>query len=74
MFEKVKAIIVEQLDIDPERITVDTSLADDIGADSLDVVDLLVTLEDELGITIPQEDVKDVTTVGELCEVIENLR
>ena len=74
MFDRIKEIIVEELDIDPERITEDTTLADDIGADSLDVVDLLMTLEDEFGITIPQEAVKGVTTVGELAEAIENLR
>ncbi len=74
MFEDIKNIIVEELDIDPERITESTSLADDIGADSLDVVDLLMTIEDRFQMTIPQEAVKDVTTVGERCEAIESLR
>ena len=56
------------------RITEETSLTDDIGADSLDVVELLMDLEDELGIKIPDDAVQGVTTVGELAEVIENLR
>lgn len=74
MFEEIKSIISEELDIDPERITENTSLADDIGADSLDVVDLIMSIEDKFQMTIPTEAIKDVTTVGELCEAIESLR
>ncbi|MGX8698917.1 MAG: acyl carrier protein [bacterium] len=74
MFDRIKNLIIEQMDIDADRIHEDTSFIDDLGADSLDLVDLLVTLEDELGMSIPQEAVKDVRTIGELVDVIENLK
>ena len=74
MFDRIKNLIVEQMDIDPDRIDEDTSFMDDLGADSLDLVDLLVTLEDELGMSIPQEAIADVRTVGELVDAIEELK
>lgn len=66
IFEKVAAILAEQLDAEEDAITLDTSLVDDLGADSLDVVDLVMTLEDEFDMEIPDEDITEVRTVGDL--------
>ena len=71
MFEDIKNIIVEELDIDPERITESTSLADDIGADSLDVLQMLMTIEEEHGITIPDEELATFETVGDILAFLE---
>lgn len=73
MFEKIRDILSEQLDFDADRITPDTDIANDIGADSLDIVEFIGTLEDEFNISIPQNELTNVTTVGELAEVVEKL-
>ena len=71
IFEKVKAIICEQFDVDPENITEDTSFIDDLSADSLDVVELAMTMEDEFGLPeLTEDDVKNIHTVGELVDFI----
>lgn len=71
VFEKVKAILSEQFDVEEDTITADTNIADDLGADSLDVVDLLMSIEDEFEIEIPDEEVENIHTVGELVKYIE---
>ena len=71
IFEKVAAILAEQLDAETEAITMDTNLVDDLGADSLDVVDLVMTLEDEFDMEIPDEDITDVRTVGDIVKYLE---
>ena len=71
VFEKVKAILSEQFDVEEDSITQDTSIADDLGADSLDVVDLLMSLEDEFDVEIPDEEIERIRTVGELVAYIE---
>ena len=70
-FEKVRDIIVETLGCDAEAVTPTASLADDLGADSLDVVDLLMSIEDEFEVEIPDEEVENIKTVGALVEYIE---
>lgn len=65
VLEKVKAILSEQFDVEEDSITADTSIADDLGADSLDVVDLLMSIEDEFEIEIPDEEIDNIKTVGE---------
>jgi acyl carrier protein len=72
VLEKVKAILSEQFDVEEDSITADTSIADDLGADSLDVVDLLMSIEDEFEIEIPDEEVDNIKTVGELVKYIED--
>lgn len=72
VLEKVKAILSEQFDVEEDSITPDTSIADDLGADSLDVVDLLMSIEDEFEIEVPDEEIDNIKTVGELVKYIEN--
>ena len=72
VLEKVKAILSEQFDVEEDTITPDSNIADDLGADSLDVVDLLMSIEDEFEIEIPDEEVENLKTVGELVKYIEN--
>lgn len=72
VFEKVKSIIAEQLDIDPESITYDSSITDDLGADSLDVVDLVMCFEDEFGVEIPDDAVETIRTVSDIVKYIED--
>ena len=72
IFEKVAAILAEQLDAEEESITLETNLVDDLGADSLDVVDLVMTLEDGFDMEIPDEDVVDVHTVGDIVKYLED--
>ena len=71
IFEKVAAILAEQLDAEAETITLESSLVDDLGADSLDVVDLVMTLEDEFDMEIPDEDIENVRTVGDIVKYLE---
>ncbi len=72
VLEKVKAILSTQFDVEEDEITVETTLADDLGADSLDVVDLLMSIEDEFEVEIPDEEVENIKTVGALVEYIES--
>lgn len=71
VLEKVKAILCNQFDVEEDTITTDTRLEDDLGADSLDVVDLLMSLEDEFDVEIQDEDIEKIQTVGDLVSYIE---
>lgn len=73
VLEKVRAILVEQLDIDLEKITEDTDIVGDLGADSLDVVELMMTLEQEFDLLITDEKVNEFRTVGDVANYIETL-
>ena len=70
-FEKVRDIIVETLGCDAEQVTPTASLADDLGADSLDIEDLVMTLEEEFDTEIPDEDIENLRTVGDIVKYIE---
>ncbi len=73
IFEKVKDLIADQLDVDDkESITLDSSITDDLGADSLDVVDLVMALEDEFSVEIPEDQVENIKTVGDIVKYIED--
>ena len=74
IFEKVQQALASQFELDPEKITLDTDLLDDIGADSLDVVELIMSLEDEFGITISDEDAAQLHTVRRIVEYLEKLQ
>jgi acyl carrier protein len=69
--EKVKSIIAEQLGVKSEEVTPGASFIDDLGADSLDTVELVMALEEEFGIEIPDEDAEKMTTVGDAVKYIE---
>jgi acyl carrier protein len=69
--EKVKSIIVEQLGVKAEEVSPGSSFIDDLGADSLDTVELVMALEEEFGIEIPDEDAEKITTVGQAIKYIE---
>ena len=74
MFEKVKSVPAQQFELDPESITMDTNLIDDLGADSLDVVELIMSLEDEFGIAISDNDAAQLYTVGRIVDYLEKLQ
>ena len=74
MFEKVKSVLAQQFELDPESITMDTNLIDDLGADSLDVVELIMSLEDEFGIAISDNDAAQLYTVGRIVDYLEQLQ
>ncbi|MBR1663554.1 MAG: acyl carrier protein [Ruminococcus sp.] len=71
IFDKVKEIIIDQLDADENAVTQDASITDDLGADSLDVVDLVMSIEEEFDIEVPDEDVANMKTVGDIVKYIE---
>ena len=70
VYAKVKEIVVELLEVDPELVTPEASFKDTLEADSLDLVELLMAFEDEFGSTIPDEDVKEIVTVGDAVAYI----
>ena len=74
IFEKVKTVIVEQLGIDEANVRMESSFLDDLGADSLDIVEFIMALEEEFGLEIPDEDVEKIVKVKDVVEYIsENI-
>ena len=73
VYEKLRALLAEQLDISVDEITPDTNIIDDLGADSLDVVELLAALEDEYDLIITDDRVRELYTVKEVADFIETL-
>lgn len=72
VFDKVKELISEQLDVEADDITEASNIQDDLGADSLDVVDLVMALEDEFDVEIPEDQVENIKTVGDIVKFIED--
>ena len=72
VLEKIKVILAEQFDVEEDSLKNDTDLQDDLGADSLDVVDLLMSIEDEFEIEIPDEEIENIRTVGDLVDLVSN--
>ncbi|MGK7914971.1 MAG: acyl carrier protein [Prochloraceae cyanobacterium] len=70
IFEKVKAIVADQLEVKPEEISPESNFANDLGADSLDTVELVMALEEEFDIEIPDEAAEQIDTVGKAVEYI----
>ena len=70
-FEKIRDALAEQFEVDPETITMDTNLIDDLGADSLDVVELIMSLEDMYGFTISDEDAAQLFTVRRIVDYVD---
>ncbi|MBR5222623.1 MAG: acyl carrier protein [Clostridia bacterium] len=69
--DKIKKILADTLDVSEDEISADTNIATDLGADSLDVVEILMSIEDEFEIEIPDNEIENIRTVGELVEYIE---
>lgn len=74
MLEKVKEIAAESLGVEVDTITAESSFQKDLGADSLDLMDMVMALEDEYGVEIPTEDLEKLVTVGDAVKYIENLK
>lgn len=71
MFDKVKEIIVEQLGVEEDQVKLEASFIDDLGADSLDIVELVMALEEEFDLEIPDEDAEKIKTVGDAVNYIQ---
>lgn len=71
-FDKVKEIVVDRLDVDEEKVTLEASFKDDLEADSLDVVELVMELEDEFDMEIADEDAEKISTVGDAVNYIDS--
>ena len=74
MLEKIQAMLAEALNLPIAKVTPDAKIVDDLGADSLDVVELLSQLEDEYGITIPDDEVENLVTVADVAAEVEKLQ
>lgn len=72
MINEIIEAIAKQLKVDPAKITPETDIIDDLGADSLDVVELLMSIEDKYGIVVPDDEVTNLRTIEKMCEYIEN--
>lgn len=71
MLDKIRDILAQQFEVSADSITEDTNIVDDLGADSLDVVELIMSVEDDFGVAIPDEDAVELTTVGKIIDYIE---
>ena len=72
MFDKIKKIVADKLSVDENEITLESSFIDDLNADSLDIVELIMALEDELDMEIPDEDVENFKTVGDVVNYVQS--
>lgn len=71
-FERIQELLAEQLDVDAEKITMESDIIEDFEADSLDVVDMVMSLEDEFGVEIPDEDIEKFRTVGDVVRFVDD--
>lgn len=71
LLEKIQSVLAQQFEVAADSITEETNIVDDLGADSLDVVELIMSVEDEFGLSISDEEAVELTTVGKLIEYIE---
>lgn len=72
VLEKLKEILADQLDVNEDDVTLEASITEDLGADSLDVVDLIMSLEEEFNMEIPDEEIENIKTVGDIVKYVEN--
>ena len=74
VFEKIRSILCEQLDLEEDSVTMESNIAEDLGADSMDVVDLIMSIEDEFEVEVPDEKIESIKTVGDVVNYIESAR
>ncbi len=74
MFEQVKEILARQLRVAPERVTMEAQIKKDLGADSVDILQLLMRLEDDYGIVIPDQELSKFETVGDVCNFLDSIK
>ena len=72
VLDRIREYLADQLDVDPDKITPDSDIVEDFGADSLDVVDMITTLSDEFGVDIPDEEIENFHTVGDVVQYVED--
>jgi acyl carrier protein len=72
VFDRIREYLAEQLDVAPGKITMESDIVEDFGADSLDVIDMITTLSDEYGIDIPDEDIETFHTIGDVVHYVED--
>ena len=71
VFERIREIICDQLDLEEDKVTMDSDIMEDFEADSLDVVDLVMSIEDEFGVEVPDDQIENFRTVGDVVRYIE---
>ena len=72
IFDKLKELVVDQLGVEEDEVTMEASMQDDLGADSLDLVDLVMSVEEEFGVKVADEDLEKIKTVGDIVNYIED--
>ena len=72
VFEKLQSVVADQLDVEPEKVKLEANIAEDLGADSLDIVDLVMAIEEEFDMEIPDDAVEKIKTVGDIVNYIES--
>ena len=71
VFYKIKAILVDQLDVDENKVTMEASITDDLGADSLDIADIVMSIEEEFNVEVPDDQLQNIKVVGDIVKYIE---
>ena len=72
IFDKLKELVVDQLGVEEDEVTMEASMQDDLGADSLDLVNLVMSVEEEFGVKVADEDLENIKTVGDIVNYIED--
>lgn len=72
VFDRIRQILAEQLDMEEDKITMESDIVEDLEADSLDVVDLVMTMEDEFGVEVPDDQIENFRTVGDIVRYVED--
>ena len=71
VFDKIKAILVDQLDVDENKVTMEASITDDLSADSLDIADIVMSIEEEFNVEVPDDQLQNIKVVGDIVKYIE---
>ena len=71
VFDKIKEILVDQLDVDENKVTMEASITDDLGADSLDIADIVMSIEEEFNVEVPDDQLQNIKVVGDIVKYIE---